>query len=113
MASHCHDEHDGHQHHGDGASVHDHSDDVIPALQSLLYDKVDFGNIRTLNETTTGSGAAVVKKPWADRLTPEPELESSADEQLLMFIPYARPHPLPIHSFLVVMASNPSQPSAN
>jgi PITH domain len=86
MASHCHDEHDGHH---DGAGVHDHSDDVVPALQSLLYDKIDFGNIRTLNETATGSGAAIVKKPWADRLTPEPELESSADEQLLMFIPYA------------------------
>jgi hypothetical protein len=88
MASHCHDEHGGH-HHGGGAGVHDHSDDVTPAIQSLLYDKIDFDSIRTLNETTTGSGAAIVKKPWIERLTPQPELESSADEQLLMFVPYA------------------------
>ncbi|KAI9785724.1 MAG: hypothetical protein M1839_008741 [Geoglossum umbratile] len=108
MASHCHDEHDGHQHHGDGAGVHDHSDDVMPALQSLLYDKVDFDNIRTLNETTTGSGAAVVKKPWVDRLTPEPELESSADEQLLMYIPFSAQ--VKLHAILLRTSNSPSAP---
>lgn len=93
MASHCHDEHSGHHHHGNGAGAHDHSDDITPALQSLLYGKIDFDNIRTLNETTTGSGAAIVKKTWAERFTAQPELESSADEQLLMFIPYVPTYP--------------------
>jgi hypothetical protein len=39
-------------------------------------------------EATPKSGAAIVQKTWADRLNDEPELESDADEQLLMYIPY-------------------------
>ena len=33
----------------------------------------------------------VVKKTWAQRNETVPKLESDADEQLLMLIPYARP----------------------
>jgi hypothetical protein len=39
-------------------------------------------------EATPKSGTAIVQKTWADRLNDEPELESDADEQLLMYIPY-------------------------
>lgn len=88
MSHHCHDEHDEHGHdhsHGDGG--HDHSDDITPAIQHSLYQHIDFDAIRTLNEATPGSGAAVVKKTWAERLEENPELESDADEQLLMHIP--------------------------
>lgn len=88
MSHHCHDEHDGHDHghsHGDGG--HDHSDDITPALQHSLYQRVDFDAVRTLNEATPGSGVAVVKKTWAERLNDSPELESDVDEQLLMHIP--------------------------
>ncbi|KFY35340.1 hypothetical protein V494_05995, partial [Pseudogymnoascus sp. VKM F-4513 (FW-928)] len=88
MSHHCHDEHDGHDHghsHGDGG--HDHSDDITPAIQHSLYQHIDFDAIRTLNEASPGSGAAVVKKTWAERLEESPELESDADEQLLMHIP--------------------------
>ena len=47
--SHCHDEHEGHDHsHGGGA--HDHSDDITPALQSLLYEQIDFSAVTTLND---------------------------------------------------------------
>ncbi|KAI9867222.1 MAG: hypothetical protein M1813_009500 [Trichoglossum hirsutum] len=109
MASHCHDEHDGHDH-SDGAGIHDHSDDITPAIQSLLYDKIDFDNIRTLNETATGSGAAIVKKTWAERLTTQPELESSADEQLLMFIPFSAQ--VKLHAILLRTSNSPSAPRA-
>jgi hypothetical protein len=89
MSSHCHDEHDhsGHSHsHGDGA--HDHSDDITPALQYSLYQHINFDDITTFNESEPDSGKAVVKKTWAERMEEKPELESDADEQLLMHIPF-------------------------
>jgi hypothetical protein len=42
-------------------------------------------------EATPQSGAAIVKKTWAERQNDTPELESDADEQLLMYIPYVLP----------------------
>jgi hypothetical protein len=39
------------------------------------------------SEATAKSGAAIVKKTWAERLNDQPELESDCDEQLLMHIP--------------------------
>ena len=90
--SHCHDEHShdhGHSHgHGDHDHEHDHSNDITPALQNSLYDVIDFDKIVTLNEEEPNSGRAIVKKTWAERLEPEPELLSSTDEQLLMTVPY-------------------------
>lgn len=81
--SHCHDEHAGHGHDDD----HDHSDDVTPALQSSLYQQINFDDITTLNEARRDADKAVVQKTWAQRLEPEPELASDADEQLLMTVP--------------------------
>jgi hypothetical protein len=87
MSGHHHHNHDhgGHCHGEDG---HDHSNDITPAIQSLLYSQIAFDDITTLNEATPKSGTAIVQKTWADRLNDEPELESDADEQLLMYIPY-------------------------
>ena len=82
MSSHHHHDHDGHGH-----NEHDHSHDLEPALQSNLYKQIDFESITTLNEAEPKSGAAVVKKTWAQRLDDAPELESDADEQLLMHVP--------------------------
>ena len=85
---HGHD-HSGHEHHDhDHNHAHDHSDDIEPALQSLIYKQIEFDNIRTYNESEPDAGANVVKKTWQDRLNPEPELTSDADEQLLMIVPY-------------------------
>jgi hypothetical protein len=84
--SHCHDEHD-HSHHGHSHGEHDHSDDITPAVQFSLYQHVNFDEITTLNEAQFGSGKAIVKKTWAERLQEEPELESDADEQLIINIP--------------------------
>lgn len=100
MSGHHHDH--GHCHGED----HDHTNDITPAIQSLLYSQINFDLITTLNgmrpviinqvlatspdfstETTPNSGASIVKKTWAERLNDIPELESDADEQLLMTIP--------------------------
>lgn len=81
---HCHDEHSGHGHHD---HEHDHSDDITPAIQFSLYEQINFDEITTLNESRRDAGKAVVKKTWAERLDVEPELESDADEQLLMTVP--------------------------
>ena len=91
--------HDGHDHSGHGQGdhghnhAHDHSDDTEPALQSLIYKQIEFDKIRTYNESEPDAGANVVKKTWQERLNPEPELTSDADEQLLMIVPYVLSFP--------------------
>lgn len=87
MSGHCHDEHD-HSGHSHDHAGHDHSDDITPALQYSLYQHINFDDITTLNEAEANSGKEIVKKTWAERLQAEPELESDADEQLLMHIPF-------------------------
>jgi PITH domain len=86
MSSHNHQSHDGHGH-SHGHDEHDHSHDLEPALQSNLYKQIDFEGIITLNEAEPKSGAAILKKTWAQRLDDVPELQSDADEQILMHIP--------------------------
>ncbi|EXV05434.1 PITH domain protein [Metarhizium robertsii] len=107
--SHCHDEHVSHgahdHHHGD---EHDHSDDITPALQSSLYQQINFDEITTLNESTRDAGKAIVKKTWAERLSAEPELASDADEQLLMTVPFAAQ--VKLHSILIRTSPSLSAP---
>jgi hypothetical protein len=89
-----------HHHHGHGHGhghdeehaeahnhIHDHTDDLTPALQNLLYEQIDFSKLHTLNEEESNSGRAICQKTWAQRMDPQPELRSSADEQLLMIVP--------------------------
>ncbi|KAJ5489639.1 hypothetical protein N7539_004529 [Penicillium diatomitis] len=104
----------GHHHHhgGDGHGhchdEHDHSNDITPALQSLLYSQIDFDSVTTLNEARPKSGAAILKKTWAERLNDQPELESDADEQLLMHIPFTGQ--VKLHSILIYTAPTPAAP---
>lgn len=85
----CHDEHSHGDHNGhDHGHVHDHSDDITPALQNHIYQQIEFEGVRTLNEAVGGSGRAVLQKTWAQRLDAGPELESDADEQLIVHVPY-------------------------
>ncbi|KAL1956974.1 hypothetical protein VTO42DRAFT_6463 [Malbranchea cinnamomea] len=95
---HCHDEHGG----------HDHSNDLTPAIQSRLYSQIDFDGIITLNEAEPKSGAAIVRKTWDQRLDEKPELESDADEELLMTIPFTGQ--VKLHSLLIYAAPTPSAP---
>ena len=81
--SHGHDHGQDHGHdHG-----HDHSDETEPALQTLIWKQIDFEKIRTLNESEPDAGAQIVEKTWPQRMNPDPELVSDADEQLLMHVP--------------------------
>lgn len=101
---HCHDEEhaEGHDH------VHDHTDDITPALQNILYEQLDFSKLNTLNEDESNSGRAICQKTWAQRLDPQPELRSSADEQLLMIIPFTGQ--VRLHSILIRASPSPSCP---
>ncbi|KAI0101880.1 translation protein [Nemania sp. FL0031] len=104
--SHCHDEHAGHGH--DHHHEHDHSDDITPALQHSLYQHIRFDDVVTLNEAVRDSGKAIVKKTWAERLQPNPELVSDADEQLLINIPFTGQ--VKLHSILLRTSQSNSAP---
>ncbi|KAL8721112.1 MAG: hypothetical protein Q9225_002135 [Loekoesia sp. 1 TL-2023] len=108
--SHHHD-HSGHSHqHGghDHDDGHDHNDEIEPALQTLIWKQIDFESIRTLNESESDQGAKIVEKTWPQRLNAEPKLESDADEQLLMFIPFTGV--VKLHAILVRSSEDSSAP---
>lgn len=102
--SHCHDEHHDH---GDGHE-HDHTDDITPALQNILHEQIDFSKLVTLNEDESNSGRAICQKTWVQRLEPEPELKSSADEQLLMVVPFTGQ--VRLHAILIRTSNSQSSP---
>ncbi|KAK3314957.1 PITH domain-containing protein [Apodospora peruviana] len=113
MSGHCHDEHHDHHGHGHGGhgghgGEHDHSDDITPALQFSLYKYINFDEINTFNEKQYGSGKAICKKTWDQRLSAEPELESDADEQLLINIPFTGQ--VKLHSILLRTSDSDSAP---
>lgn len=70
---------------------HDHSSDITPAVQSSLHQHIDFDAVRALNEAVPGSGKAIVQKGWDERLNETPVLESDADEQLIVIVPWVGP----------------------
>jgi hypothetical protein len=81
-------------HHGDHGHGHDHDDHGDPSEhehqttpEKLLYEQIDFPHVNTLNESEARSGVAILQKTWAQRLDADPELQSDADEQLLMTVP--------------------------
>ncbi|KAJ2902474.1 PITH domain-containing protein [Zalerion maritima] len=104
--SHCHDEH--HDHGGHDHDGHDHSDDITPALQFSLYQHINFDEVEALNEAEPGSGKAVLKKTWEERLQVEPELVSDADEQLLVKVPFTGQ--VKLHSILIRTADSDTAP---
>ncbi|KAF2182476.1 DUF1000-domain-containing protein [Zopfia rhizophila CBS 207.26] len=108
--SHHHHDHPGHdQEHADAHDhIHNHSDDIIPALQNLLYEQIDFSKLHTLNEEESNTGRAICQKTWMQRMEAEPELKSSADEQLLMIVPFTGQ--VRLHSILIRTSATPSAP---
>lgn len=82
MSHHHHSGPCGHSHHDDDSHVTPDSGD-----QDLLFTSIDRDRILTLNESTPGSGASIVK-PWDRRLDPLPELISDADDQLIIHVPF-------------------------
>lgn len=99
MPHHCHDEH----------CDHDHSSDVTPALQNLLYSQIDFPSVRTLNEATPSSGRKILQKSWDQRLDPTPELVSDADAQIILHVPFTGQ--VRLHSIHVRIPNDDSAPS--
>lgn len=107
--SHCHDEHDHHGHgHDHSEGAHDHTDDLTPALQNHIYEQIDFSAINTLNESISRSGSKIVQKTWTERLEPDPELKSDADEQLLMHVPFTAQ--IRLHSILIRTSTTDAAP---
>ncbi|KAJ4351749.1 uncharacterized protein N0V89_007092 [Didymosphaeria variabile] len=108
--SHHHDHHHGHdEEHAEAHDhVHEHDDDIVPALQNLLYQQIDFSRLRTLNEDESDQGRSICQKTWAQRLDPEPELKSFADEQILMIVPFTGQ--VRLHSILIRTSTTPASP---
>ncbi|KAI8992372.1 galactose-binding domain-like protein [Pilobolus umbonatus] len=75
--AHCQDEH----------CDHDHSDLPESGEQFLLYSKIDIDNVRCFNEAEPNSGSHIIK-PWNERWEDTKYLESDADEQLIVFVPF-------------------------
>jgi len=75
-----------HPSHGCGEDCHDH--DHIPEAQGdrdNLYSRIDRDNIVALN--AEGRPSSVIK-PWHERMDEDVYLESDADDQMIMRIPF-------------------------
>ncbi|KAG1821561.1 galactose-binding domain-like protein [Suillus subaureus] len=81
-----HNHHDGHCSHESNDNDHDHdhgTSDLGP--NDNLFSHIDRANVVALNATREGS---VVVKPWNQRNNEEAFLESDADDQLIIRIPF-------------------------
>jgi len=80
--SHCADEHD-HTHDGHGHD-HDHSHGESDALPNFLYERIDRPNVQILN----GEDNSQIIKPWHERMDESISLESDADDELIVKVPF-------------------------
>ncbi|KAJ1912670.1 hypothetical protein H4219_005516 [Mycoemilia scoparia] len=80
----CHD-HSGHGgHHGHD---HDHSHDNEEVLKDSLFSKVNIDQVRCMNEKVKDSIKGIFK-PWDERMDTTKFVDSDADEQLIVHIPF-------------------------
>ncbi|KAK6597930.1 60s ribosomal protein l3 [Botrytis cinerea] len=77
-------------------------------MSSHCHDEHDHGHGGHSHEATPGSGKSIVKKTWDERMNEQPELESDADEQLLMHIPFTGQ--VKLHSILIRTSNSESAP---
>ncbi|TPX69610.1 hypothetical protein SpCBS45565_g02347 [Spizellomyces sp. 'palustris'] len=87
--SHCRDEHHDHDHDDhshDHGHDHDH-DGPDRGAEYTLYKQIDIDNVRCLNESMEGA-AKTVFKTWEQRADLTKYVESDADEQLIINIPF-------------------------
>ncbi|ORZ37724.1 galactose-binding domain-like protein [Catenaria anguillulae PL171] len=79
--------HEAHDHdHDHGHDGHDH-DGPDRGTEYSLWRYINIDQIRCLNEQVEGS-AKKVFRPWEERLDEDKYVESDADEQLLIHIPF-------------------------
>ena len=79
----------GHGDHSHAGGIYDHSHDAGNSMvgEDSLFAYIDHDHVTCLNERTAGM-AKNPFKPLEDKLTDEPYLESDADEQLLIHVPF-------------------------
>ncbi|KAK9370641.1 galactose-binding domain-like protein [Lipomyces kononenkoae] len=83
-------EHDNSHSHSHDDHGHDHSHSPPPETtydSQSLYSRIFHDQIWTMNESEPNAGRDVIK-PWNERYNTTKILESDADEQLIMFIPF-------------------------
>ncbi|KAJ6541276.1 galactose-binding domain-like protein [Mycena sp. CBHHK59/15] len=79
--SHQHDAHCGHE-----STEHDHEHDSTDlGPKDNLFSQIDRDNVVALN--ALGQGSTVIK-PWHERLDEEKSLESDADDQMIIRVPF-------------------------
>lgn len=71
----------------------------MPAIHRSLYQYIDFDKIAVFNEAAIGTGKSIIKKTWDQRLDVATVLESDADEQLLIYVPFTGS--VKLHSLLI------------
>ncbi|ODV91597.1 hypothetical protein CANCADRAFT_14396, partial [Tortispora caseinolytica NRRL Y-17796] len=94
----CHDHH--HHHHNDGNGYDDHGLEGSQAGAKNLYAQIDVEHVRALNEAVPDTAKKIIR-PYSERLSTDPVLQSDADEQLLITIPFislVRLHSIQIRS---------------
>ncbi|KAI1784898.1 hypothetical protein LXA43DRAFT_1186179 [Ganoderma leucocontextum] len=75
----CHDESDDHD--------HDHGLPEDVGYRDNLFSRIDRANVVALNAEEPGKGPEVIK-PWDQRLDEDSYLESDADDQMIIRIPF-------------------------
>ncbi|KAJ3414129.1 hypothetical protein HDV05_007073 [Chytridiales sp. JEL 0842] len=72
---------------GGGLALHHMQPLDVKGAEFSLYKHIDTDNVRALNEAVDGSGKTIFK-PWDQRFETTKYLESDADAQLIIFIPF-------------------------
>jgi hypothetical protein len=73
----------GHEHHEQCDHSHDGPD---RGEESSLFQQIDFAGVRCFN--TTATDVTKIFRPWDQRFETENSIESDADEQLILFVPF-------------------------
>lgn len=84
---HDHNHDHNHNHGGCCDEGHSHELDQPAGEKYTLYLQVDVDHVRVLNSESSNCGQALFK-PWAERFNEDPSVESDADEELIVCIPF-------------------------
>jgi len=86
--SHNHNHRDnGHEHCHDESHDHDHDHNAETGPSDNLYPHIDLANVTALNVDDDTPGAKVIK-PWHERTDETAWIESDADDQMIIRIPF-------------------------
>lgn len=80
---------DGDHNHHDHDNGHDHDDSPERGAEFSLYKYIDEARLRGLNISNGCSKLSDIFKPWPDRMDRSKYVESDADEEMIIFIPFS------------------------